>query len=79
MEWMNESLGGDYDLIGDIVKDSVVRLYIRHPKGDKLLRIKHMNQVDIDNSSLDDIRTHFSRLIDNIQSKTLEQLQITCN
>ena len=77
MEWINENLFDDYDLIGDI-DDHVVRLIITHPNGTKIVRTKHMAQIDIDNSDLDDIRRHFSRMIGKIQSMTLEQLQLIC-
>lgn len=78
MEWIKENLYDGYELLGDI-EGNAVRLLIVHPKGQKLVRVKHMTQNDIDNSDLDDIRRHFARLIDNIQSKTLEQLQLTCS
>ena len=78
MEWIKEDLYDGYELFGD-VEDNAVRLFIIHPNGQKLIRVKHMTQNDIDNSNLDDIRRHFARLISNIQSKTLEQLQLACN
>ena len=78
MEWINKNLIDGYDLIGD-VDGHIVRLIIKHPNGEKLVRTKHMTQNDIDNADLDDIRIHFSRQIDNIQSMTLEQLQLFCN
>lgn len=78
MEWISEPLLDGYELVGDI-DEHVIRLFVRYPNGEKLIRIKHMGQIDLDNCDLDDIRRHFSRLISNIQSKTLEQLQLLCN
>jgi len=78
MEWIKENLCNGYELFGD-VEDNAVRLFIIHPKGQKLIRMKHMTQNDLDSADLDDIRRHFSRLINNIQLKTLEQLQLACS
>jgi hypothetical protein len=78
MEWIHRQLSEGYELIGD-VDGHIVRLFIRHPKGNKIIKTKHMTQIDIDSCNLDDIRRYFSRHVDSIQSKTPQQLQILCN
>jgi hypothetical protein len=77
MEWLNNELYDGYRLIGDI-SGPVVRLFIRHPFGDKLLVVKHMPQSDLDNANLEDIRQHFSRHIHKMKSKTLSQVKLQC-
>lgn len=78
MEWINKKLFDNYELIGDI-DGHVVRLSICHPKGIKLVKEKHMTQIDFDNCDLDNIRQYFSRQISSIQLMTIEQIQIYCN
>jgi len=77
MEWMNKNLFEGYVLVGDL-DDHVVRLYISHPGGVKIIKEKHMTQHDSDNCDLDNIRRFFSKQISKIESLSMEQLQLQC-
>lgn len=77
MEWINKNLYDNYVLVGDMT-DHIIKLYIIHPNGIKIIKEKHMSQHDIDNCDLDNIRRYFSKNISKIESMTEDQLQSYC-
>jgi len=77
MQWINEQLIGEYVLSGDAI-DGTVRLIIHFPGGEKILRVKHMTQSDLNDATVDDIRRHFSRIVDKIKAKSEDQLKLLC-
>lgn len=77
MIWMNEELY-DYKLIGDVVDNNIVRIYIKDGTKEKILRIKHIPKSESNDITIDDITEYFKPFIHRVKSKSEDQINIMC-